>query len=429
MNIIQRAEQFVQWLRGLANRTIWDWKRCPYCGGTDTCRWGSYERHPWTLEGRQDVCVPRHWCNRCKRTYHEESPWLVRGSWYARDVHRCAIDLWQHSGTSLRRGAEFLRSFIGRQERWLFWRVLSEPPAEGEQCHLAASTVQRWLGRAGQEAKKTVPGQLEGIGTSGCVGTDGLWARLRGGAKAVLLALVDNATGLLWPPVVAAEEESEESWRQMFERAKVAGLDLDELRGVVSDGATGLAGCLQAMVKWANHQRCIWHLWRRMGPELARQAAKAAVGLFGAAAKAAGGRVRRELVALIRAVLDAANQQEAELALAKLQAHQYGAELARLLESNLDAALIHLNRYNRGLLRVAPEWLWRDFRLRLSRGRNHATGARLERAALVWAIYRNFTPAQWRSEHKRHYRRPGQSPLQVAGVPPGKISYLDALAI
>ncbi len=98
-----------------------------------------------------------------------------------------------------------------------------------------------------------MPGQLEGIGTSGCVGTDGLWARLRGGVKAVVLALVDNATGLLWPPVVAAEEESEESWRQMFKRAKVAGLDLDELRGVVSDGATGLAGCLQAMVKWVNH--------------------------------------------------------------------------------------------------------------------------------------------------------------------------------
>jgi len=381
------------------------------------------------LEGRQVVQVRRHRCLGCKRTYSEQSPWLIRRSWYARDVHRYAVDLWQHGGTSLRRGAEFVRSLLGRQERWLLWRVLSKAPAEEGQCHLAGSTVHRWLDAAGREAKKTVPGQLEGISTSGCVGTDGLWERLRGRAKAVVLALVDTVNGLLMPPVVAEEEARTAAWREMFRRAQVAGLDLDALRGVVSDGATGLVGCLQEMVKWVNHQRCVFHLWRNLGPELSRQLAKVGVGLFGAAAKAAKNRVRRELVGLIHAVLDAANQKEAELALAKLRAHQLGAELARLLEDHLDAALIHLNAYNRGLLRVSPEWLWRDFRLRLSRGRNHATSARLERAALAWAIYRNFTPAQRRSERKRHYRRPGQSPLAMAGAPPGEISYLDALAI
>ncbi len=76
-----------------------------------------------------------------------------------------------------------------------------------------------------------------------------------------------------------------------------------------------------------------------------------------------------------------------------------------------------------------PEWCWRDFRLRLSQGRNHGPPARLERAALLWAVYRNFTPAQERSECKRHYRHPGQSPLAVAGVPPDEVSYLDALAV
>ncbi len=429
MNIIQRGERFVQSLRDLASKSVWDWRRCPYCGGTETCSWGSYRRRPWTLEGRQELRVPRHRCHSCKRTYSEQSPWLVRRSWYAREVHRCAIDFWQHGGTSFRRAVEFVRSFIGRQDRWLMWRVLAKPLHEGTQCHLAASTVCRWLDGAGREAKKTVPGQLEGIATSGRVGTDGLWARLRDGAKAVLLALVDNASGLIWPPVVAAGEESEQAWREMFARAKTAGLDLDELRGVVSDGAKGLVGCLQAMVKWVNHQRCVFHLWLQLGTELSRQVAKVGAGLFGAALKAAQRRVRRELVGLIHGVLDARSQAEAELALARLRAHQYGAELARLLESHLDAALVHVNAYNQGLLRVAPEWVWRDFRLRLSRGRNHATDARLERAALVWAIYRNFTPAQWRSERKRHYRRPGQSPLEMAGAPPGEISYLDALAI
>jgi len=72
---------------------------------------------------------------------------------------------------------------------------------------------------------------------------------------------------------------------------------------------------------------------------------------------------------------------------------------------------------------------WFFFRLRLSRGRNHGSSQRLQRALLVWAVYRNFTPAQWRSERKRRYRRPGQSPLTQAGVLLGELSYLDALRV
>jgi len=85
--------------------------------------------------------------------------------------------------------------------------------------------------------------------------------------------------------------------------------------------------------------------------------------------------------------------------------------------------------YCQGLPHVGPEWYWRDFCLRLSRGRNHRSEQRLERAAVLWACYHNFEPAQWRSERKRHYCQPGQSALQVAGVPPGPVSYLDALGV
>ena len=429
MNIIQRGEHFVQSLRDLARRTIWDWHRCPHCGSTDTCRWSSYARHPWTLEGRQIVQVPRHRCNVCKRTYSEQSAFLVRRSWYARDVHRYTIDLWQHGGSSLRRVVEFVRSLLGRQERWLLWRPLAESPAEVEQCHLGASTAHRWLDRAGKEAEKTVSGQLEGIATSGQVQADGLWARLRGGAKRVVLLLVDSVTGLMWPPVVVEEEDNELAWGHLFERASEAGLDLDALHGLVSDGARGLLGFLRGALKWVNHQRCVWHLWRNLSAELAKQVSKAAVGLVGAAAKAAREVARQELVALIHGVLDASSRAQAEAALVQLKAHRLGTELSRTLEEHLDAALVHLMDYNRGLLRVGPECYWRDFRLRLSRGRNHGSEQRLERAALVWAIYHNFTPAQWRSERKRHYRRPGQSALEVAGAPAGKISYLDALGV
>ena len=94
----------------------------------------------------------------------------------------------------------------------------------------------------------------------------------------------------------------------------------------------------------------------------------------------------------------------------------------------MDSLLLHLKEYNAGLARVAPEWCWRDYRLRLGRGRNQGS-ERLERMSLVWAIHRNFTPAQWRSERKRKYRHPGMSPLEVAGHPPDNISYLDALAV
>ena len=132
---------------------------------------------------------------------------------------------------------------------------------------------------------------------------------------------------------------------------------------------------------------------------------------------------------LVHALLDAPGLRQAEIAMANLVAHPLGHDLVRGIGDALDRALVHLCAYNRGLIRVAPEWCWRDFRLRLSRGRNHGSDERLERAALFWAIYRNFTPAQKRSERKRHYRWPGLSPLEVAGAPPGEVSYLDALAV
>jgi transposase-like protein len=95
MNIIERGLAFVQWLLSLSQRSAWDWKRCPKCGSTVTCKWGRYARYPWFLAGRERVWVQRHRCKACPKTYSEQSALLVRGSWYAREVHRCAIDHWQ----------------------------------------------------------------------------------------------------------------------------------------------------------------------------------------------------------------------------------------------------------------------------------------------------------------------------------------------
>jgi len=427
MNIIERGRAQLQSLFALSKRTVWDWRRCPKCGGSHTCCWGGYNRHPWTFEGREEVRVQRHKCHDCAGTYSEQSALLVRGSWYGREVHRCAVDHWQHGGTSLRRTAEFLRSWLGRQERWLLWRPLA---AEGsEHCYLSASTVHRWLDRAGKRAQESVDGQLTGIGHTQVLGTDGLWARLKGKAQRVVLLVTDSVTGLLYPPVVAQDETSESSWQRLFARAQQAGLGLKAVRGVTSDGAQGLHAYLRRHLAWVQHQRCVWHLWRNLGGPLSRAASQAAAGLAAEAAEQARKQARQELTALIHKIVDAKSYAQAEVALAALQGHPLGTAIATILNEQFDRVLVHLLDYYQGLQRVTPEWYWRDFRLRLSRGRNHRSDQRLERAALLWAIYHNFEPAQWRSERKRHYRHPGQSAHQVAGVPPGQVSYLDALGL
>jgi hypothetical protein len=429
MTIIERGRAFLDQLRRLAQRTAWDWQRCSHCEGTHTQRWGTYTRYPWTLSGRQAVRIQRHKCLPCQRTYSEEHPLLVRGSWYAREVHRAALDHWQHVGSSLRRTAEWLRSFIGRQERWLLFRPLDPAPADADVCHLSASSVQRWADRAGQVAQASVAGQLRDVPTSGQFGTDGLWAKLMGGATRAVLLLTDSVTGVVFPPVVAASERQAADWAPLFAQAMAAGLDPDQVQGITSDGATGLAAFLDQYWSWVNHARCHLHIWRNLGGAFTQAATTAAMGLVGAAATAVRRATRRTLTGLVHAVLAARDEASALAALAVLDAHPLGRALATSLAAVLDAALVPTLAYHDGLVRVGPEWCWRDFRLRLSRGRNHRTDDRLARAALVWAIYRNFEPAQVRSERKRHYRRPGQSPLALAGVPPGAISYLDALAV
>lgn len=429
MNIVERGGQFLQSLRDLARRSAWEWRRCPACGETLTQRWGSYRRAPWFLDGRRVVVVRRHRCTRCRKTYSEQSALLVRGGWYSREVRRCAIDHWQHLGSSVRAVAEDLRSFLGHQERWLLWRPLDPVPSAGEHCHLSASSVQRWLDAAGRQAQRTVADQLGAVPSSGQLATDGLWARLRGETRRVVLLLADGVTGVIWPPVVVAGEEAAEQWQRAFERARDAGLILEQIRGVTSDGAKGLAHYLATTLTWVSQQRCVFHLWRSLSSELTARVNEAAAGLAGAGAKHARRAARRELVGLIRAVFDAPTHRDAQHAFARLAAHRWGKELARLIDEQLDAALVHLLDYNQGLVRSNPEWLWRDFRLRVSHGRNHLSETRLERAALVFAIYHNFEPAQDRSERRRHYRHPGLCPLAAAGVPPNGISYLDALNV
>ncbi len=256
-----------------------------------------------------------------------------------------------------------------------------------------------------------------------------MWVRLRGGVKRVMLMLMDYVSGVVYPPVVVEGEEKEEGWRRLFERAREGGLDWDAIRGVTSDGVNALAGYLAKGLWWVNHQRCVWHLWRNLGGKIGWWANRAAVGMEGEAAKGVREKVRGELTGLLHEVLDARRWEDAEGARKRLAEHPFGKGLAKAVGEDLEGALMHLNRYNGGQGRVSPEWCWRDYRQRLSGGRNHGSEGRQERAGLVWAIYRNFTPGQMRSERKRVYRRAGKSPLEMAGMSVEGVSYLDALEV
>ncbi|MBC7076791.1 MAG: hypothetical protein H5T92_00540 [Synergistales bacterium] len=135
------------------------------------------------------------------------------------------------------------------------------------------------------------------------------------------------------------------------------------------------------------------------------------------------------MTALVRQVLDALSSEEAEQALEALKAHAHGSGLWKVLNERFIQLFVHLLEACREVGRVTPEWMCRDFRLRLSRGRNHGNERRLGRAGLVFTISRNFTPAQMRRERSRHYRHPGRSALEVAGMVIEGCSYLDALEV
>jgi len=252
MNILERAQAFVESLSEQASRGARGWQRRIHCGSRATIKNGSYRRRPWGEEGRGERRMQRHLCRHCGRSYSEQAPELVARSWYTRAAQRKVIDQCLPLGSSLRRTVAWLRSEMGKQARWR----QGHPLAEGR-CRLSVCTAERWLARAGLAAAESVVGQLAGIACSGEMATDGLWARLRQGAKRVVLRLADGVSGLIYPPVVAPDEERAARWEALFARAQAAGLSLAAINGLVSDGAHGLRSYLRQALPWVPQQRCV----------------------------------------------------------------------------------------------------------------------------------------------------------------------------
>ncbi len=224
MHIMDRARAFVESLRRMSQRSENDRRCCPLCHTPGAIKHGFRVRRPYTFRGRIEVRVQRYLCEACGGTYSEDHPDLPVGSWYARSVQRYAIDQWMYTGSSFRRVAEWVRSMVGKQERWQVWHPTSTPSPEEERCRLSHSTVQRWVDKGAQRVEGQVEGLYAGVPSSGLLGADGLWVRLRGGTVRVLLMLRDSATGLLWPPVVALGEEAASAWAALFAQAQRAGL-------------------------------------------------------------------------------------------------------------------------------------------------------------------------------------------------------------
>jgi len=132
MHIVARARQFVESLRALLHRSEVERRRCPVCGSSRVHRHGFYTRRPYTLHGRRTVAVQRYRCQACGATHADAHPDLLPGGHYSRSVRRCAIDQWlrwvqRHTGSSLRRVAEWLRAVIGHQGRWALWYPVGDP--------------------------------------------------------------------------------------------------------------------------------------------------------------------------------------------------------------------------------------------------------------------------------------------------------------
>ena len=121
---------------------------------------------------------------------------------------------------------------------------------------------------------------------------------------------------------------------------------------MISDDAQGLLAYLRRGLAWVQHQRCVWHLRRNLGGELARAASQAADGLTGEVAEQVRKRVRAELSGLMHKIPDATSYEEAEAALATLPGQPLGAIIGQLLNAQLARVLAHLVAYYRGLHRV-----------------------------------------------------------------------------
>jgi len=294
------------------------------------------------------------------------------------------------------------------------------PLAECQQVHLSHTTVWRWFQEAGRKANK-VENRYGELWQSGIWVADSTLSKVKGKYVAVL-GVADAVSRVVFE-IVRIAAESEEEVLKKFARLRGMGVNTKLIRGLVSDGAEAYRLLIEGVMKRTVHQRCVFHLWRNMGPSI--RSLKAIKGEEAA----------EDFKRAVRAVWDARGYEEAKGALGVLVEEWSGEQLVApalvVIEASFEEAVAHLKGGVPGMPRTSNvvEWLWQGYKRRLrimgqlmsDRGQGSFDG--------VWTLHASFNRYQKRKERKRRVNNPGHCPLEMAGEEVRELSWMDALAI
>jgi len=257
---------------------------------------------------------------------------------------------------------------------------------------------------------------------SGALVADGTGVVIKG--VRVSLHLIGDAVSRVGMRIQRLPKESELAIRGQF-RALLAGwgLTVEEVKVLISDGASWYRAALDWVLRKAQQQRSIFHLWRNILPFIRDYGAQ--VGEEGA----------RQFMAEVKAVWDAASLALAQAEWLALQA-RWGAvttlqEGLALIEKTLTEAMLHTKGVVEGMGRTSnvAERFFRRYKQRLARMGCFMSPGGCDNFNAVWMVYIDMEPYQVRREQKKPYRYPGRCPLEIGGAPIQGLTWLDLLEI
>jgi hypothetical protein len=201
-------------------------------------------------------------------------------------------------------------------------------------------------------------------------------------------------------------------------------LKVSQVKLLVTDGASVYGEVLERVLPQATHQRCLFHLWRNLLPDLAAYEAQAG--------QPAAQFVRFCLKALwaIPSLDDAYSAlQDLERTFSPILAL---ADVWQTVRRTLREALAHTRHLVETVAERTSNVAERFFRGYKRRVRMMGCFMSLpgcDHFTAAWQVFSAFQPFQLRKERKRFYRFPGQSPLHIAQAPVAGLSWLDALQL
>jgi hypothetical protein len=384
---------------------------------------------PVTIRDLDGVRVERFqngWCHLCQQNYYVEDVRRVKGAHYTRRVQRKGLDLYVHLGGSLRGVAECLRSEINPgTERSVIWDpLLREKESPGLRAPLNHTSLWRWLQKAGEKGRhKEQKGGWQGVlHFSGALVADGTGVVVKGGR--VSLHLIGDGVSRVEMRIQRLPEESELAIRGQF-RALLAwwGLTVEEVKVLISDGASWYQAALDWVLRKAQQQRSLFHLWRNILPFIRAYGAQGEEELA------------QQFITEVKAVWNAASLAAAQGERLALQARWGAASTLQgalaLIEKTLTEAMLHTKGIVQGMGRTSnvAERFFRRYKQRVARMGCFMSPGGCDNFNAAWAVYINMEPYQVRRERKKHYRYPGLCPLEVGGASIQGLTWLDLLEV